>query len=123
VKIDAPDDRLVRFRQAHDLEAADAPRWRCRIGPFVLHLPNFVWRQAAIDAHDLHHVMTGYKLTLSGEIQLAAWEWGAGRFPDWRATLFCTPLIVAGALVMPRRTYRAYRLGCRSQSLYGQCTK
>jgi hypothetical protein len=112
-------DPLEALRQAHGLEPAKATHWQCRIGPLVLRLPNFAWRQAAIDAHDRHHLITGYPLTLRGEIQLAAWEWGAGRYPDWRATLFCSPLIVAGAVAMPVRTWRAYRRGCASQSLYG----
>jgi ubiquinone biosynthesis protein Coq4 len=81
-------------------------------------LPNFRWRQAAIDAHDRHHVITGYPLTIAGEIQLAAWEWGAGRYPDWRATAFCAPLIIAGALTMPRQTLNAFRRGKRMESLY-----
>jgi hypothetical protein len=78
----------------------------------------FRWRQAAIDAHDRHHLITGYELTLTGEIQLAAWEWGAGRYPDWRATLFCSPLIVAGIAAMPVRTWRAFRRGRGCTSLY-----
>ncbi len=109
---------LALLRRRHTLEAPDSSHWTCKLGPVTLRLPNFVWRQKAIDAHDLHHVITGYPLTLRGEIQLAAWEWGAGRYPDWRATLFCSPLILLGAMTMPRRTYRAYRRGTRMQSLY-----
>jgi hypothetical protein len=110
---------LEEFRQAHGLEAVTASHWTTRFGPLALRLPNFRWRMAAIDAHDRHHLITGYPLTLAGEIQLAAWEWGAGRYPDWRATLFCSPLVLMGALAMPRRTWQAYRRGCGSQSLYG----
>ena len=112
------DDALDRLRRDHGLEARDASHWRFDIGPLRFRLPNFAWRRAAIDAHDLHHVITGYPLTLTGEIQLAAWEWGAGRYPDWRATLFCAPLIVAGMIALPRRTVRAYRRGRQSESLY-----
>lgn len=109
---------LETLRRDHDLERPDAPHWSFRAGPFRVRLPNFAWRRAAIDAHDLHHVMTGYPLTLTGEIQLAAWEWGAGRYPDWRATLFCSPLIVAGMIALPLRTWRAYRKGTQTKSLY-----
>jgi hypothetical protein len=113
-----PLDPLARFRREHQLEPSNASHWSCRIGFFVFRLPNFAWRQAAIDAHDRHHLMTGYPLTLVGEIQLAAWEWGAGRYPDWRATAFCAPLILAGIVTMPRRTWRAYSDGKRRESLY-----
>ena len=111
-------ERLPNFRAAHGLAEPTAPKWRFRLGPLTVTLPNFAWRQAAIDAHDMHHLITGYPLTMRGEIQLAAWEWGAGRYPDWRATAFCTPLIVAGAFIMPRRTLLAFRAGRKAQTLY-----
>jgi len=111
-------DRLPDFRAAHGLADPEASHWCFSIGPMTVRLPNFAWRQAAIDAHDMHHLITGYPLTMRGEIQLAAWEWGAGRYPDWRATAFCAPLILAGAILMPRRTWRAFREGSRGRSLY-----
>lgn len=111
-------DPLEVLRAAHGLEQADAAHWTFCIGLLRFRLPNFAWRQAAIDAHDRHHLITGYPLTLTGEIQLAAWEWGAGRYPDWRATLFCSPLILAGAIALPRRTWRAYAAGRQCESLY-----
>jgi hypothetical protein len=55
---------------------------------------------------------------MRGEMQLAAWEWGAGRYPDWRATVFCAPLVVAGSVIMPRRTWRAFCAGRKTRSLY-----
>lgn len=109
---------LSEFRRAHGLTDAKARYWHFRIGPVAVILPNFAWRQAAIDAHDMHHVLTGYPLTIRGEIQLAAWEWGAGRYPDWRATAFCSPLILAGVITMPRRTLAAFRAGRATKSLY-----
>lgn len=114
----AGSDPLEILREVHRLERPDAARWTVRLGPLLVRLPNFAWRKAAIDAHDRHHLMTGYPLTMVGEIQLAAWEWGAGRYPDWRATLFCAPLILAGMIALPRRTWRAFAAGRRSESLY-----
>jgi len=111
-------DPLDVYRANYALESPNAPRWNCRIGPWEICLPNFAWRQAAIDAHDWHHMLTGYPLTLRGEIQVAAWEWGAGRYPDWRATAFCSPLILLGAVTMPRQTWRAFRWGRECASLY-----
>jgi hypothetical protein len=111
-------EQLPDFRAAHGLADPDASHWTLRVGPVTLRLRNVAWRRAAIDAHDMHHLITGYPLTLRGEMQLAAWEWGAGRYPDWRATAFCAPLVLAGAVIMPRRTWRAFRDGRKSQSLY-----
>lgn len=98
--------------------AASAAFWTCPIGPFRLTLPNFSWRRRAIAAHDLHHLMSGYPMTMRGEFQMAAWELGAGRYRDWRATLFCAPLILIGMFWSPARMLNAYREGRRSESLY-----
>jgi ubiquinone biosynthesis protein Coq4 len=71
-----------------------------------------------LPAHDLHHAMTGYPMTMRGECLMAAWELGAGRYPHWGATLFCAPLIVAGLFWSPARIRAAFRQGRRSRSLY-----
>lgn len=98
--------------------AAAAPSWTCRVGPLTLRFPNFAWRRRALAAHDLHHLMTGYPMTMRGECQMAAWELGAGRYPHWGATMFCTPLILLGLIWSPAAIWRAYRSGRSSQSLY-----
>lgn len=92
--------------------------WSCPVGPVTLRLPNFRWRRRAIAAHDLHHAMTGYPMTMRGEYQLAAWEFGAGRYPHWGATLLCAPLILIGLCWSPAAIWRAWRAGRRTRSLY-----
>ncbi|HEX8572028.1 MAG TPA: hypothetical protein VF759_04695 [Allosphingosinicella sp.] len=111
------DEALALLRRAPGGGPAE-PSWTCRVGPVVLRLPNFGWRRRALPAHDLHHLMAGYPKTMRGEFQMAMWELAAGRYPDWRATLFCSPLIVAGFLWSPRRMVEAFRGGRRCQSLY-----
>lgn len=103
----------------HRSNAADTPdNWTCPIGPITFRFPNFKWRRRALAAHDLHHLMTGYPMTMRGEFQLAAWEWGAGRFPHWGAILFCLPLIIAGLMWSPSRMHKAWQRGRRSRTLY-----
>ena len=92
--------------------------WRCRFGRFGLSFYNFDWRRKAIAHHDLHHILTGYSCTLAGEIEMAAWEFAAGRYPHIGATLFCLPLVFIGALIRPRRTFAAFLRGRRSTTLY-----
>lgn len=92
--------------------------WPCRIGPLTVYFPNFRWRRDAILAHDLHHLMTGYPMTMRGEFQMAAWELGAGRYRHWGATLFCSPLLFTGLLWSPLRMIEAYRAGRATSSLY-----
>src|SRR5262249_47927176 len=114
-------EALAAFRQANGLPADETASafWTCRLGPLTLRLPNFAWRRQAILAHDVHDVLTGYPCTLGGECQMAAWEFAAGRMPQWGPALFCLPLVPLGFLWQPRRMLRALRSGRRSYSLHG----
>jgi hypothetical protein len=92
--------------------------WSMRLGWFSLLLPNFKWRRCAVPYHDLHHILTGYPCSPAGEMQMAAWEFAAGRYPHPLATAFCLPLVGTGAVLFPRRTFAAFLLGRRSATLY-----
>jgi hypothetical protein len=109
---------LRRLRRSRESDYPAPRSWTCRVGLLTLRLPNFRWRQRAIAAHDLHHLMAGYPMTLRGEFQMAAWELGAGRYRHWGATLFCGPLLLIGFLWSPTRMRAAYRQGCKTTSLY-----
>lgn len=113
-------EEAVLILKRQNCDGEDVQTWSCPIGPLNLKFPNFTWRRAAIRAHDLHHLMTGYPQTMRGEFQLAAWEFGAGRYPHWGATLFCSPLLIMGALWSPSRMVRAYRAGRKGRSLYSE---
>lgn len=97
----------------------DGIHWYLGRGVLHLRLPNFSWRQQAIDRHDAHHLLTGYPCTPAGEMQMAAWEFAAGRFRHPCATAFCLPLVGLGAIAFPRLTFSAYVRGRRSTTLYG----
>jgi hypothetical protein len=113
-------DALSAFRDSNGLshDERHARWWIVRADLVAFPLPNFAWRRRAIDAHDVHHLLTGYPCTVEGELLITAWEWGAGRYPHWGATLFCGPLVLAGLLFRPRRTLAAWRRGRRSRSRY-----
>lgn len=81
-------------------------------------LPNFDWRKKAVPYHDLHHILTGYPFSPTGEFEMAAWEFAAGRYPNLYTTLFCIPLVCMGALLIPKRTFNAYVRGTNSRTLY-----
>ena len=104
-----------------DMAADDArgmPYWYLGRGLLHIRVPNFGWRKRAIVRHDLHHLLTGYPCTPKGEMEMAAWEFAAGRFPHPGATAFCLPLVGMGAVVSPRRTFAAFVRGRRGTSLY-----
>jgi hypothetical protein len=114
-------EALARFYAVQRL-CSDQTARKCRtcgFGPLELTFPNFEWRKQAIERHDIHHVLTGYACTLAGEIEMAAWEFGAGPFPDIRATLFCLPLLAAGAVSTPKKTFAAFQRGRWGRTLYG----
>jgi hypothetical protein len=95
-----------------------AATWTMKLGPLSLRLRNFEWRQRALLRHDVHHLLTGYGCTPTGEVEMAAWEFAAGPFPSVLSTAFCLPLVAIGALIAPRRCFAAFARGRRSRTLY-----
>lgn len=113
-------EALRAHRQANGLPdyEAEGRFWSYRLGPLTVWLPNFKWRRRSILAHDLHHLITGYPCTISGECQMAAWEFAAGPMPARAAAWFCLPLIPLGLILTPRKLWRAHLAGRRARSLH-----
>lgn len=90
------------------------------LGPIPMPFPNSAGRKRAVRFHDLHHVLTGYRTDTLGELEIAAWELGAGcdGFPT--AFVINAGGLAAGAFAAPRRTFRAFLRGRASRSLYGE---
>ena len=115
-------EAIAAFYQAHSFPpdgGVSKNRWSpvgCR--DLKVYLPNFDWRRKAIPFHDLHHVITGYPFCPTGEFQVAAWEFAAGRYPNRFSTLFCIPLVSLGALIIPKKQFLAFVRGRRSETLY-----
>lgn len=91
-----------------------------KLGPIPMPFPNTDARRRAVRYHDLHHVLTGYATDWTGEFEISAWEIAAG----------CKDFVVAWQLnlggmgaalaLMPRKAFRAFVRGRRSESLYGK---
>ena len=61
------------------LEAEADSRWVwIKLGPLPFVYPNTRGRKRVLLAHDLHHLLAGYKTDLVGEAETAAWEFGTG---------------------------------------------
>ena len=91
-----------------------------KLGPIPFPFPNVPSRVKALQFHDLHHVLTGYETNTTGEFEISAWEIGAG-CKDFAAAWFLNLGGTAGgALVAPRRTFRAFVRGRQTESLYGR---
>jgi hypothetical protein len=98
----------------------EAPFVDFKLGPIPFPFPNTEGRRRAVRYHDLHHIVTGYATDFTGELEIAAWELGAGcwNFPAaWLLNLGGTAM---GAAIAPRKTFRAFARGRRSRTLYGQ---
>jgi hypothetical protein len=113
---------LAEFRAANDIpaDADTAPDWAVLILGLTLRMRNRPWRRTAVLAHDIHHVLTGYPCTLIGEFQMAAWEAASGGFPNFGARCMCTPLIILGMVLAPRRTLAAFCRGRRTRNLHSR---
>ncbi len=93
---------------------------KLKLGPLSLFMPNTPARVAAVRFHDLHHIVTGYRTDWRGEFEISAWELAAGCGRFYAAWWLNLGALNAGFLVCPRRTLRAFFLGRRSRSLYGE---
>ncbi len=85
-----------------------------------LYLLNTAPRRRAVPYHDLHHVLTEYDTSNTGEAEISAWEVAAGTRPHWIALFLDLAGIAVGLLVAPRRTFRAFVRGRRSRTLYAE---
>lgn len=114
-------DARRRYFEANGLsEAGYESRWvRLKIGPLPVIFPNTRARVRALRLHDLHHIATEYGTDLRGEGEQSAWELGAGCGRYWFAWAINLGGAALGALLAPRRTWRAFRRGRRSRTLYG----
>ena len=91
-----------------------------KLGKVPFPIPNSPSRVRAVRFHDLHHVLTGYDTNTIGEFEISAWEIAAGCKTFAAAWALNLSGMVAGALVAPRRTFRAFVRGRRSRTLYGE---
>lgn len=90
-----------------------------KLGTVPFPFPNTPSRVRAVRYHDLHHVLTGYKTDFLGELEISAWELGAGCKDFYAAWQLNLSGAFAGAFLQPERNFRAFVRGRRSESLYG----
>jgi hypothetical protein len=94
-------------------------RWvKIKFGPLPIFFPNISSRAWAVRYHDLHHILNEYETTLQGEAEIAAWEVATGELPNLAGWFLDLGGFTYGLLLCPRRLYRAFLRGRRSESLY-----
>jgi hypothetical protein len=96
-----------------------ADKWvRLKVGPLAVKFPNTAARVRSVKLHDIHHILTEYDTSWTGEAEIGAWEIasGCGRHSvAWTLNLGAFGI---GLLIAPRRTYRAFIRGRHSRNLY-----
>ena len=94
-------------------------RWvKMKAGPIPIAFPNTKARVRAVKFHDLHHVLTEYSTTWSGEAEIGAWEVATGcaaHYPAWVLNLWAFAI---GLIINPGGVYRAFMRGRQSSNLY-----
>ncbi len=94
-------------------------RWvKVKLGRVPLWFPNTAARRRAVRLHDLHHLATDYDTSLVGESEIGAWELAAGCGHYSAAWALNTAAVLLGLFVAPRRIWRAFLRGRRSETLY-----
>lgn len=89
-----------------------------KLGPLPMPFPNTASRVRAVGFHDLHHVLTGYRTDTLGELEISAWELGAGCRGYGAAWVLNLGGMLTGAVVIPSRVFRAFVRGRHADSLY-----
>jgi len=90
------------------------------LGPLPCPFPNTKGRVRAVKVHDLHHILTGYRTDFMGELEISAWEVGAGCKDFYAAWYLNLAGTATGCLLAPRRIYAAFLRGRATESLYGR---
>ena len=95
-------------------------RWvKFKMGPIPFAIPNTEARKKAVKLHDLHHVLTGYVTTWTGEAEISGWEIASGcrsYLVAWVINFFA---FIIGLVIAPGAVYRAFLRGRHCGNLYG----
>jgi hypothetical protein len=112
--------RALYFQHAGFDERTYAERWvTLRVaGLPLLGFPNSAARVRAVRLHDLHHVLTGFDTSWTGEGEIGAWELASNCRDHWAAWGLNFSAALIGLCIAPRRVARAFRRGLRERNLY-----
>jgi hypothetical protein len=110
-----------RYFDANGFDSSYTEKWvKLKAGPIAFYFPNAEGRRRAVKFHDLHHIITGYQTDWAGEVEIAAFEIGAGCGPFAWAWFLNMQALALAPTVAPRRALRAFVRGRHARSLYHQ---
>jgi hypothetical protein len=88
------------------------------IGPLPLVIPNSPQRVRSVRLHDLHHVVTGYDTTWTGEGEIGAWEIASSCADHHAAWILNLEAMAIGLGLAPGAMFRAFVRGRHSRNFY-----
>jgi hypothetical protein len=114
------DARAEYFAHAgFDSDGGYSAKWvKLKIGPARVAFPNSTCRVRSVKLHDVHHILTEYDTSWTGEAEIAAWEVASGCRDHYVAWLLDLGAMLVGLVVGPKRTFAAFVRGRRSRNLY-----
>lgn len=94
-------------------------KWvKVEYGLLRFYFPNTKGRVKVVKYHDLHHILTEYNTSLSGETEIGAWEVATGCTRSLAAWLLNLSGFAAGLFINPGGVYKAFLRGRQSSNLY-----
>ncbi|MBA3322125.1 MAG: hypothetical protein H0T45_11860 [Pyrinomonadaceae bacterium] len=94
-------------------------KWvKVEYGVLRFYFPNTKGRVKVVKYHDLHHILTEYGTSLSGETEIGAWEVATGCTRSLAAWLLNLSGFAAGLVINPQGVYKAFLRGKHSANLY-----
>jgi hypothetical protein len=80
--------------------------------------PNFAARRRVLFRHDVHHLLTGYRTTWTGEAEIGAFELRTGCRDFGAAWFFNSGGWLFGLVIAPRRLFAAFVQARDCRNLY-----
>jgi hypothetical protein len=96
----------------------DAKWVKVKIGPLPFAFPNTPQRVRSVRLHDLHHVVTDYDTSMTGEAEIGAWEIASNCRNHWAAWLLNLFALAMGLFLSPPLMWHAFVRGRHSRNLY-----
>ena len=122
MKNETPHDILIKFYENNNLGeggGVNLKSVRIDMSPkFHFYYPNFDARRKAVLKHDIHHLLTGYTASITGEYEICAWEIASGCKKYWAAFILDTSGLMLGIPFYFWGTLKAFARGRRTNNLY-----
>jgi len=113
------DARARYFAANHFGDGGYDANWvKLQAGPLPIFLPNTQQRVRSVRLHDLHHVVTEYDTTWTGESEIAAWELASSCADHYAAWVLNLSAFAIGLFIAPREVFRAFVRGRYCSNLF-----